>query len=144
VDYETPRSGIRFRFFRKDLNKPFDHIVDGGENFRIGIETKWVTGHEHEKMPQIRDRYYQRGFELIAVVGFNVETWKRLITDTGHFANYYLFVPKEDELSLDQVIQSQPLLRACDNRRVEEMGQSLVGFLRSKQAEFARRARGMA
>ena len=133
TDYEQSSRGIGLKFFRADLNKPFG---EAGKdlNFRVGIVTKWVSGHENEKMPQIRDRYYGKGFDLVAVVGPNPDAWKRLIRKQGNFANYYLFVERGDERSLERVVQSQRLIQAEGASSFRESDQSLVEFLRSKQS----------
>lgn len=135
TDYEwSPRRGIGFKFFKRNRSKPFGEARDGINNFKVGIETKWVNGHENEKLPQIRDHYYNRGFDLVAVVGPNTDRWKNLIEEQGDFADYYLFVGKGDERSLDQVIQGQPLARASDRNFVEGPDLTLVELLRSKQS----------
>lgn len=132
TDYERSSRGIGFKLFRADPNKPFG---EAGKdlNFRVGIVTKWVSGHENEKMPQIRDRYYGKGFDLVAVVGPNPDAWKRLIRRQGNFANYYLFVERGDARSLEQVIQSQRLSQADGDSSCRESDQSLVEFLKSKR-----------
>jgi len=132
TDYERSSSGIGFKFFRTDPSRPFGE-VEKDPNFRVGIVTKWVSGHESEKMPQIRDRYYGKGFDLVAVVGPNPDAWKRLIRRQGNFANYYLFVERGDARSLEQVIQSQRLSKADGDSSCRESDQSLVEFLKSKR-----------
>jgi DNA modification methylase len=113
VDYHwLPRGGISFKFFKTHPDRPFGEVRKGTNNFEIGIVTKWVNGHENEKMPQIRDRYLDKGFVLVAVVGPNVDAWKSEIEKRGNFADFYLFVDKGKERSLEQVVQKQPLVRA--------------------------------
>lgn len=138
VDYEWRRrgAGIGFKFFKQDINKPFDAIKNGSENFQIGVETKWVGGHEAEKGPQIGNNFYKKGFDLIAVVGHNVEGWKAAIQKRGNFADYYLFLNKEDENRLDEVILKRRLTRAIDTRAIEETEYTLMGFLESKQPDL--------
>jgi hypothetical protein len=134
TDYERPRGGgIGFKFFKRDPAKPFGGVMKGTHNFRVGVETKWVSGHENEKLPQIRDRYYGAGFELVAVVGYNVDKWKSLIERLGNFADFYLFVSKGGERALEQVIQTQPLAKAVGGSDLEETSLSLVQFLRAKR-----------
>jgi hypothetical protein len=135
TDYERSSTGIGFKFFRADPNKPLGE-VEKDPNFRVGIATKWVSGHENEKMPQIRDRYYSRsrGFDLVAVVGPNLDRWKTLIQEQGNFAHYYLLVERGDERSLERVVQSQRLIQAEGASSFREGDQSLVEFLRSKQS----------
>jgi hypothetical protein len=134
VDYEWRRrgKGIGFKFFKRDPNVPFDAMKDGWQNFRVGIETKWISGHENEKAPQIRDNYYNKGFELIVIVGHKVDKWKSLILERGNFADYYLLLGKGDEKALEKMIQSRPLFKACGEREFEETDWSLVDFLKSK------------
>jgi DNA modification methylase len=135
IDYEwSPGRGIGFKFFKEDLEGPFGEIRKGTNNFSVGIETKWVTGHENEKMPQIRDRYYNKGFDLIVVVGPNTDRWKSL-AGQRNFADYYLFVSKGNERSLEQVVQSQPLLRSVGNGDFEASGLTLVEFLRRRKRD---------
>lgn len=139
VDYEWRRrgAGIGFKFFKQDINKPFDAIKNGVENFQIGIETKWGgSGHENEKAPQIRDNYYNKGFQLIAVIGHNIERWKATIQKRGNFADYYLFVSKEDENSLDEIIQNRLLVKAHGDQGLEETEQTIVSFLKSRQPDL--------
>jgi len=133
TDYEwSPGRGIGFKFFKKNLKEPFGEIRKGTNNFKVGIETKWVSGHEHEKMPQIRDRYYNKGFDLVAVVGPNADKWKNLVVTERNFANYYLFVDKGNERSLQEVVRSQPLVRSVGNGDFEDSGMTLVAFLRKQ------------
>ena len=106
---------------------------EGLQNFLIGIETKWISGHEKEKAPQIRDNYYNKGFDLIAIVGHNVSKWETFIREQGNFADYYLLLSKSDKKSLEYVIQNRPLLKAYGNRDFEETNSSLVEFLNNKQ-----------
>lgn len=130
IDYERPRGkGIGFRFFKMDSSKPFGEVRTGTNNFKVGIETKWVSGHENEKLPQIRDRYYSADFDLVAVVGYNVDRWRNLIEKLGNFADYYLFVKRGSERSLGQVVQSQFLVKAVGDSGLEETDFSLVEFL---------------
>ena len=136
VDYEWRQhgsSGIGVKFHKRDSNKLFSATQNGLRNFQIGIETKWVGGHENEKAPQIRNNYYNKGFELIAVIGHNVERWKSTIQKRGNFADYYLFLSKEDEKLLDEVILNRPLIKACGDREVKESEYTLVSLLKSKQ-----------
>lgn len=136
VDYEwSSGRGIGFKFFKEDSEGPFGEIRKGTNNFLVGIETKWVAGHENEKMPQIQDRYYNKGFALIVVVGPNTDRWKSLIAEQRNFADYYLFVSKGNERSLEQVVQNQPLLRSIGNGDLEDSGLTLVEFLRRKKRD---------
>lgn len=138
TDYEwSPGRGIGFKFFKGDLNEPFGEIRKGTDNFEVGIETKWVSGHENEKMPQIRDRYYNKGFDLIAVVGPNIDKWKNLIAERGNFANYYLFVDKGNERLLERVVRSQPLVRSVGNGDFEEDDLTLIEFLKRRRNSLA-------
>lgn len=139
VDYEWRRrgAGIGFKLFKQNVNKPFDALKNGSENFQIGIETKWVGGHEAEKGPQIGNNFYKKGFDLIAVVGHNVEGWKAAIQKRGNFADYYLFLNKEDEDKLDEILLKRPLIRAIDMWTIEETEYTLMGFLERKQLDLA-------
>jgi hypothetical protein len=132
IDYEWTRTGISFKFLKRAISSPFGD-VERDPNFLVGIVTKWVSGHENEKMPQIRDRYYGKGFKLIAVIGSNVERWKSLIRQRGNFAHYYLFVGRGDEKSLPRVIQEQRLVQADGDGTFHEIPQSLVEFLRDEK-----------
>jgi len=127
-DYDwSPRRGIGFMFFKRDTEVPFN----GKEkrNFHVGIVTKWVNGHENEKMPQIRDGYYDKGYTLIAIVGPNVNRWKDLIARRGNFANYYLFVEKGEERILGEILQQRSLMKSTENNNIEETKQNLIDFL---------------
>jgi len=134
-DYEWRKrgKGIGFKCFRTDSDKDFDEKQDGMPNYRVGIETKWISGHEKEKAPQIRDNYLDKGFRLVAVVGHNVEKWKTFINEQGNFADYYLLLSKADQKSLAKVIRSRPLLQASGAMGVEESDQSLVEFLQKQK-----------
>jgi hypothetical protein len=135
TDYEwSPRRGIGFKFFKGDPSKPFGEVKEGTNNFKVGIETKWISGHENEKIPQIRDRYYKRGFDLVVVVGSNIDRWKSLIRERGNFADYYLFVGKGSERSLESIIQGQSLVKAVGDSNFEETELTLVKLLRSKKS----------
>lgn len=130
-DYDwSPRRGISFQFFRQNSGIPFDQ--SGQHNFSVAITTKWVNGHENEKMPQIRDRYYKKGYILIAVVGPNVDTWKKLIETKGGFADFYLFVSKSDEQSLEEVIHQQNLTKSVGENSIEETDFTLVEYLKTQ------------
>lgn len=134
VDYERPRGGgIGFKFFKTDEDKPFGEGRKGTANFKVGIEAKWVSGHENEKLPQIRDRYYNHDFKLVAVVGHNTDRWRSVIERLGNCADYYVFVGKGSERSLEQVIQTQCLVRAVGDSGLEEIDLTLVGFLRAQR-----------
>jgi hypothetical protein len=135
-DYEWRQrgKGIGFKFFKRDPDMAFDAMKDGSPNFLVGIETKWISGHEKEKAPQIRDNYYNKGFDLIAIVGHNVDKWETFIRDQGNFASYYLLLNKADKKSLEQVIQNRPLLEAYGDREIRETNWSLVDFLKSKKS----------
>ncbi len=135
-DYEWRQrgKGIGFKFFKRDPNIAFDAMNEGLQNFLVGIETKWISGgHEKEKAPQIRDNYYNKGFDLIAIVGHNVRKWETFIREQGNFADYYLLLSKADKKSLEYVIQNRPLLKAYGNRDLQETNSSLVEFLKNKQ-----------
>jgi DNA modification methylase len=138
VDYERPRGrAIDFRFFKRDVEEPFELEGSEGEsilNFKVGIETKWISGHETEKLPQIRDRYFNTNFKLVAVVGYRVETWRNAIEKLGNFADYYLFVDKKSERALEQIIQNEPLVEAVGDSGLEEISQSLVEFLQGRKS----------
>lgn len=139
VDYEWRQhgsSGIGFKFFKRDVSKPFSATQNGSKNFQIGIETKWVGGHENEKAPQIRNNYYSKGFELIAVVGHNTERWKATIQKRGNFADYYLFLNKEDEKSLDKVILNRLLFKALGDREFEETAYTMMDLLKHRQSDW--------
>ena len=124
-----PRGGIGFKFFRRDPNRPFGEAGKADENFKVGLETTWVAGHENEKLPQIRDRYHSRQFEMVAIVGPNVARWRKLIEQRGNFADFYLFVSKSDERRLGEVIQSHPLEAAIGDSECRQTTMSLVDFL---------------
>ncbi len=134
-DYQWRKrgKGIGFKCFRINSNKNFDEKQDGMPNYRVGIETKWISGHEKEKAPQIRDSYLNKGFRLVAVVGHNVEKWKTFVNEQGNFADYYLLLSKADQKSLADVIQQRPLLQASGDSGVEESNQSLVEFLNEQK-----------
>lgn len=126
-DYERSARGIGFKFLRRDPHHPFGDEHDA--NFRAAIVTRWLTGHENEKIPQIRDRYYRKGFDLVAVVGSNTDRWKNLIREQGNFADYYLFIEEGEESSLEKIIQNRPLVKAGNSRSFYEIDRSLVDFL---------------
>lgn len=134
-DYEWRQrgKGIGFKFFKQDPNRAFDDLHKDLPNFLIGIETKWISGYEKEKAPQIRDNYYNKRFTLIAILGHNVRKWETFIKEQGNFADYYLFLYKADKKSLAQVIQRRPLLRACGETNFEETNWSLVEFLNDQK-----------
>jgi hypothetical protein len=134
-DYEWRKrgKGIGFKCFRTNSNKDFDEKQDGMPNYRVGIETKWISGHEKEKAPQISQNYLNKGFGLIAVVGHNVEKWKTYINEQGNFADYYLLLGKADQKSLAKVVESRPLLQASGETGVEEFNQSLIEFLQEQR-----------
>ncbi|MCB9079088.1 MAG: site-specific DNA-methyltransferase [Anaerolineaceae bacterium] len=137
VDYEWPEQsrGIGFKCLKIDPHQSFDDTSNGEPNFRIGLEIKWIGGYEQEKALQIRGRYFNRTFTLVAVVGYNDHEWQTTIHDHGHFADYYLLLNKADQKSLADIIQTRPLLRACGQTALAETDQSLVAFLRSQQAD---------
>ena len=131
-DYEWRKNsgkGIGFKFFKVNSGKNFDEMQGKSPNYRVGIETKWISGHEKEKAPQIRDNYLNKGFKLIAVVGHNVKNWKAFINEQGNFADYYLLLSKADQKSLVEVIQNRQLLQPSGGTGVEESNQSLIEFL---------------
>jgi len=132
TEYEWGRRGVGFKFFRIDPARPFGE-AGRAPNFRVGVVTKWVSGHENEKMPQIRDRFYRKEFTLVAIVGPNIERWKKLIQEQGNFADYYLFVGKGDDRSLERVIQNQRLAQAQGDGEFLEVDKTLVEFLRGEQ-----------
>lgn len=134
LDYGNSRGmGTGFRFFKRHSDKPFEEMMNGVPNYKVAIETKWVSGHEMEKLPQIHHRYRSRSVELVAVVGHRTEGWKNAIDKLGNFADYYLFVEKGSEKSLDQVVQKQPLVKAVGKSGLEQSEQTLVGLLKKKQ-----------
>jgi hypothetical protein len=135
-DYEWRKrgKGIGFKCFRTASDKDFDEKQDGLPNYRVGIETKWISGHEKEKAPQIRDNYLDKGFGLVAVVGHNVKKWKTFISEQGNFADYYLLLNKSDQKSLAKIVQSRPLLKASGETGVEETNQSLIEFLQEQKS----------
>jgi hypothetical protein len=134
IDYEyLPRAGIGFKFFQREPDQPFGEVGKTTENFKVGLETTWVAGHENEKLPQIRDRYHNRKFQLVAVVGPNIKKWQRLIEERGNFADFYLFVGRNDERSLENVIQSHHLTEAIGESECRETTMSLVEYLTNKQ-----------
>lgn len=69
---------------------------------------------------------------MVAVIGPNIDRWQSLIESGDNFAGYYLFVRDGDEQKLDQVIQTQPLVKAKDTNPVEETNLTLVELLRSQ------------
>ncbi len=136
-DYEWRRKsgkGIGFKFFKKDSEKSFDEPQGNSPNYQVGIETKWISGHEKEKAPQIRDKYLNKGFELIAIVGHNAKNWETFINEQGNFADYYLLLSKTDQKSLVEVIQNRQLLQASGETGVKETNQSLIEFLNKQKA----------
>lgn len=135
-DYEWRKrgKGIGFKCFRVDTRKDFDEKLDSAPNYRVGIETKWISGHEKEKAPQIRDNYLNKGFKLVAVVGHNVRKWKTFINEQGNFADYYLLLNKIDQKSLAKVVQTRPLLKPSGETGVEEIDQNLIEFLQEQKA----------
>jgi DNA modification methylase len=137
-DYEWRQrgKGIGFKFFKQDPDLDFDLNKEGPRNFLVGIETKWISGHEKEKAPQIRDNYYKKGFELIAVVGHNVSKWETFVKEQGNFADYYLLLSKADKKSLEEVIKNLPLLEAYGDRGLRSTELSLIDFLESKKPHF--------
>lgn len=134
-DYEWRKrgKGIGFKCFKVDARKDFDEKLDGVPNYRVGIETKWISGHEKEKALQIEGNYLNKGFKLVAVVGHNAKKWKTYINEQGNFADYYLLLNKTDQKSLAKVIQTRPLLKASGETGVEEIDQSLIEFLQEQK-----------
>jgi len=137
-DYEWRKrgKGIGFKFFRTNASEDFADKQDGLPNYRVGLETKWISGHEKEKAPQIRDNYLDKGFILVAVVGHNVEKWKTFINEQGNFADYYLLLGQSEQKSLTKVIRTRPLLQASGETGVEESKQSLIDFLQAQKAHI--------
>jgi DNA modification methylase len=133
-DYEWRKrgKGIGFKFFKRNINKGFDDSHNDLPNFLVGIETKWIGGHEKEKAPQIRDNYYNKGFKLVAIVGYNVRKWEAFIEEQGNFADYYLLLNRADQKSLSQAIKSRKLLQACGDTEVEKTDWSLIEFLQNQ------------
>lgn len=136
-DYQWRKRGrgVGFKCFKRDSSKGFDQKQDDMPNFRVGIETKWISGHEKEKAPQIRDNYLDKGFKLVAIVGHNVQKWETFINEQGNFADYYLLLNKADQKCLAKVIQNRSLLRASGETGVEETSQSLVEFLQEQKVQ---------
>jgi len=137
-DYEWRKrgKGIGFKFFRTNASEDFADKQDGLPNYRVGLETKWISGHEKEKAPQIRDNYLDKGFILVAVVGHNVEKWKTFINEQGNFADYYLLLSQSEQKSLTKVIRTRLLLQASGETGVEESKQSLIDFLQAQKAHI--------
>ena len=134
-DYVWRKRGkdICFKCFRTDSSKGFDEKQEGMPNYKVGIEIKWISGHEKEKAPQIRDHYLNKGFCLVAVVGHNVGKWKTLINEQGNFADYYLLLSKADQKSLTNVLHSRPLLKSSGETGVTETDLSLIDFLHNQK-----------
>jgi hypothetical protein len=117
--YST-RQELAFRFFKADPTSPFRSAKARDPNFRIGIVVKWINGHETEKLPQIRDKYYGKGYTLIAVVGPNTDTWQNAISGRwGDFADHYLFVEEDMESDLAAVIENDCLWHTVNSELVK-------------------------
>lgn len=134
-DYEWRERGrgIGFKCFKIDSHQNFDEPQNGLSNFKIGLETKWISSYEPEKASQMRTKYLNKGFTLVAIVGHNDSNWRALIQDQGNFADYYLLLTKADQKSLADVVQTRPLLQADGATGVVETDQSLVAFLQEQQ-----------
>ena len=131
VDYVWRKRGrgVGFKFFKRRPEKDFAERQQGLPNFCLGLETKWLRVGEAETAAQLRDRYYQQGFPLIAVVGHNRVKWEAAIEAHGHFADYYLLLDKPDRQSLAEIVADRPLLRARGQAELEETNESLPAFL---------------
>jgi len=127
----TPGGDLDFKFFKIRPSDPFGKAKERNNNFKAGIETKWVDGHETEKLGQIRDKYFNKGYVLIAILAPNVSTWRNAIANPkwGNFANYYLFINRDEESELDEIIVTRKLARAYGDRDLEETEDTVISLL---------------
>jgi DNA modification methylase len=135
----SARQELAFRFFKRDPSAPFRSARARDPNFRIGIVVKWIDGHETEKIPQIRDKYFNKSYTLVAVVGSNADRWKSAVQDDrwGDFANYYLFVEKGEDSNLPSVIQRKKLWHTVEGDPIESPHTLLSLLLEESESKTA-------
>ena len=127
------RQELAFRFFKDDSTAPFRSARAREPNFEVGIAVKWIKGHETEKLPQIRDKYFGKGYTLVAVVGPNTNTWQNAISGRwGDFADYYLFVEKGAESDLANMAENRHLWHTVNGELVEST-HTLLSLLKEKK-----------
>jgi DNA modification methylase len=117
----SARQELAFRFFKRDPSAPFRSARARDPNFHTGIVLKWIDGHETEKLPQIRDKYFDKNYTLIAVVGPNITTWQNAIRNPqwGDFADYYLFVERGTQSDEAATAEGNHLWHTKDGKLVQ-------------------------
>jgi hypothetical protein len=126
----SARNELAFKFFKRDPSAPFRSARARRPNFLVGVAVKWIDGHETEKLPQIRDKYFRKGYTLVAVVGPNTTTWRKAVESEqwGDFADYYLFLEEDTESALLDSIEKRQLWHTVDGELVESE-HTLLSFL---------------
>jgi DNA modification methylase len=134
----SARQELAFRFFKKDPSAPFRSARARNPNFHIGVVVKWIDGHETEKLPQIRDKYFNKGYTLVAVVGPNASTWQNAIQNDqwGDFADYYLFVERDAGSDLTAVVDNSCLWHRVDGELVES-SHTLLSLLEENRSNMS-------
>ena len=132
----SARQELAFRFFKKDHSAPFRSARARDPNFHIGIVVKRIDGHETEKLPQIRDKYFNKSYTLIAIVGPNASTWQNAIENPqwGDFADYYLFVERGVESDLTAAVENDHLWHTVDGELVESP-HTLLSLLEERKSK---------
>jgi DNA modification methylase len=117
----SAKQELAFRFFKKDRSAPFRSARARDPNFHMGVVVKWVDGHETEKLPQIRDKYFNKNYTLIAIIGPNANTWQKAIQNPqwGDFAHYYLFVERDAKLDGTAIVTNSQLWHTVDGELVQ-------------------------
>lgn len=130
---------LAFRFFKKDPSAPVRSARAREPNFHIGIVLKWINDHETEKLPQIREKYYKKGYVLIAIVGPNASRWRHAIESPqwGGFADYYLFVENDTEPELSGIVKNNRLWHMTDDLLVES-SHTLISLLEEQKSHASR------
>lgn len=133
----SAKQELAFRFFKKDRSAPFRSARARDPNFHIGIVVKWVSDHETEKLPQIRDKYFNKNYTLIAIVGPNTNTWQNAVQNPqwGNFAHYYLFVEGDTERDGTTIVTNSRLWHTMDSELVQS-SHTLLSLLNEKKNEL--------
>jgi hypothetical protein len=128
----SARQELAFRFFKEDQSAPFRSARARKPNFSVGIAAKWIDGHETEKLPQIRDKYFDKGYKLIAVVGPNTNTWQNAIASEqwGDFADYYLFAEEDSEEAVIDLVEKRQLWYLLDGE-LTQSSHTMVSLLQN-------------